>query len=174
MTDFLDVMQEYFRGEKMLAWALVGVGAGLLGFAFFIWKTQQGGFMYGLAIPLAIVGVMAATVGPFFAFHNDRIAVDIAERFAADPSEVKTTESERMTRVNANWPRLKLAWAAIGVGAMVLLLLVKQDWASGLGLALMALITILFFVDVFGERRAIPYTDALHAIPAAEPPGDDD
>jgi len=166
MSDFLEVMNAYFRGERMLAWAMLGLGLGMLAFAFFVYRTQTGGFMWGLVAPLAIVGIMASTVGPFFAFHNARIAEEIAGRYANDPAELATTEGERMTRVNQNWPRLKMAWAVITIVALALLLLVKQDWANGLGLALMILVTVLFCIDVFGERRALPYSDALAALPA--------
>ncbi|MCB9593786.1 MAG: hypothetical protein H6719_13720 [Sandaracinaceae bacterium] len=170
MSDFIQVMQEYFRGEKLAGFAFIGVGLGLLGFAIYIWRTHEGAFVWGLALPLAIVGVMAVTVGPFFALQQDRLASDIAARYADDPAELARTEGERMTRVNANWPRLKLAWAVIGVIAMALILLVKQDWSSGLGVALMLLVAILFTVDVLGERRAIPYAEALTAI---SPPSDE-
>jgi hypothetical protein len=50
------------------------------------------------------------------------------------------------------------------VVALGLLMGVRRDWASGLGLALLLLSTTLFFVDVFGERRAQPYTEALRAL----------
>ncbi len=135
-----------------------------MAFAFFVYRTETGGFMWGLVVPLAIAGVMATTVGPFFAFHNDRLAEDIAARFAEDPGALAADEGERMRKVNANWPRLKLVWAVITIVALSLLLLSRQPWASGLGLALMILVAALFCIDVFGERRALPYAEALSAI----------
>ena len=89
-------------------------------------------------------------------------------RYADDPAELAATEGERMAKVNANWPRLKIAWAVIGILAMGMMLFVKQGWAEGLGLGLMLIVTLLFFVDVFGERRAVPYTDALEGLSAPE------
>lgn len=164
MSDFLDVMHEYFRGERLAGAAILAVGLGLAGFAFYVFKTNQGGFVWGLALPLAIVGVLAVTVAPFFIAHNGRLADDIAARYAADPAALARAEGERMTRVNANWPRLKIAWAVIGVIAMGLMLFVHRDWASGLGVALILLVAILFTVDTLGERRAVPYAEALQAI----------
>ncbi|MBX3270452.1 MAG: hypothetical protein KF729_09340 [Sandaracinaceae bacterium] len=164
MSDFLEVMHEYFRGERLAGAAIIATGIGLCGFAVYVWRTQEGGFVWGLALPLAIVGVMAATVGPFFIAHNGRLADEIARRYEADASTLVAEESARMTRVNANWPRLKIGWAVIGLVAMALILFVKQDWSSGLGLALIVLVAILFAVDVFGERRAVPYTEALSAL----------
>jgi hypothetical protein len=66
-----------------------------------------------------------------------------------------------MASVNANWPRLKVAWSVVIVAALVLLLFVGREWASALGLSLLLMATTLFFVDVFAERRAEGYTTAL-------------
>ena len=164
MSDFIEVMHEYFRGEKLAGYAMLAVGVQLAGFAVYVWRTQEGGFVWGLALPLAIVGVMVITVAPFFIAHNGRLAEDIARRYEEDPAALAQAEGERMTRVNANWPKLKLAWGAIAVVALILLLAVKKDWASGLGVALILVVAILFTIDVFGERRAAPYTEALGAI----------
>lgn len=164
MNDFLDVMTEYFRGEKMLAWAFVAIGVVLLGFAIFVFRSHTGGFRLGLAIPLAIVGVLATAAGPFFAKRNDALARDIAARYSDDPAELARAETLRMEKVNANWPRLKIVWALIALCSIGLLIFVKQDWASGLGLALLLIATLFFAVDVLGERRAVVYTDALAQI----------
>ena len=162
--DFVEVMQEYFRGEKLAGWAILGVGVQLAAFAVWIWRTQEGAFVWGLALPLAIVGVMAVTVAPFFISHNGRLADEIAQRYADDPAALAQAETERMARVNANWPKLKFAWGVIGVIAIALLLAVRKDWSNGLGVALIILVAILFTIDVLGERRAVPYTEALSAI----------
>jgi hypothetical protein len=161
MSDFVEVMHTYFRGEKLLAWGFLGLGLPMLGFSIWVLRSQTAGFRLGLAIPLALVGVLMIVAGPLFARHNDRLAQDIEQRVAKDPAEVAKVEGERMDKVNANWPRLKQGWAVIALVAMGLVVFVKQDWAHGLGLALLLLTTTLFFVDVFGERRAVPYTQAL-------------
>jgi hypothetical protein len=166
MADFVEVMHAYFRGEKLLAWGFLVLGVAILGFSIWVLRSQTGGFRLGLAIPLALVGVLMIVAGPLFARHNDRLAHDIEQRVANDPVEVAKGEGERMDRVNANWPRAKWSWAVIALLAMGLVLFVKHDWAHGLGLALLLLTTMLFFVDVFGERRAVPYTEALAKIRA--------
>lgn len=54
---FVDVMQEYFRGEKELGVLLVVVGVGLLAGAAWAFRTQSGGFAWGLVVPLVLVGL---------------------------------------------------------------------------------------------------------------------
>lgn len=159
--DLEAVMVTYFRGEKQLALALVALGVVLLGAALWVWRTQSGPFAWWLLVPLAVLGVGALGGGAAFARKTDVQVAALTAELAARPAALVAAESARMEKVNANWPRLKLAWAVIAILAIVLLEVVKRDWSSGLGLALMLIATLGFFIDVFAERRAVPYTEAL-------------
>lgn len=163
-----EAMQIYFRGEKHTGLTMVAVGIALMAFAFWVWRTQSGAFAWWLLTPLAVVGLGAAIGGVVFALKTDAQVADLLARLADDPAALVASESARMVKVNANWPRLKLAWGVIAIGALVLLLAVKREWATGLGLALVLLVAVLFFMDVFAERRAVPYTEALAARAATE------
>jgi ABC-type multidrug transport system fused ATPase/permease subunit len=167
MADFLAVMHAYFRGEKLLAWSFLVLGLVMLGFAIWVLRSQAGGFRLGLAIPLVLAGALMVIAGPLFAQHNDRLAHDIEQRASADPAALAQAEGERMNKVNANWPKAKRTWAVIALLALGVILFVERDWAVGLALVLLLLTTMLMFVDVFGERRAVPYTQALAKLPAA-------
>jgi hypothetical protein len=158
---FTDVLQEYFRGEKQLGIALAAAGVGLLAFAFWVFRTQTGGFMWGLLVPFVLVGLAFGGGGTFLAMRSDRQITELAARYEKDPNALLAAEGPRMERVNANWPRVKIAWTVIIGVALVLLHAVRREWASGLGLALLAIMTVLFFTDVFAERRAAIYTAAL-------------
>lgn len=69
-----------------------------------------------------------------------------------------------MEKVNANWPRLKLAYAIIVVISLALFFLVNKDWVTGLALALILICSILLAVDVFAQKRAIIYTEQIRLI----------
>jgi hypothetical protein len=159
--DLDTVMQAYFRGEKQLAWGLVALGVGLIGAAVWVWRTQSGPFAWWLLVPVAVLGVGAAVGGAAFAHKTDAQVAALTAELGARPAALVAAESARMAKVNANWPRLKLAWAVLAMAAIVLLEVVKRDWSSGLGLALMLIATTGFFIDVFAERRAVPHTEAL-------------
>jgi hypothetical protein len=161
MSDFVSVMHAYFRGEKLLAWSFLAFGLVMLGFAIWVLRSQVGGFRLGLAIPLALVGALLIIAGPLFAAHNDRLANDIEQRVAADPVTLVQVEGERMDKVNAAWPWAKRTWAVIALLSLGVILFVERDWAVGIALAMLVCTTMLMFVDVFGERRAVPYTTAL-------------
>lgn len=159
--ELLETMQTYFRGERHVAFFLVGLGVALAAFAAWVWRTQSGPFAWWLLTPLALVGIGAAIGGTVFALKTERQVAELTSQLESDREATVAAERARMEKVNANWPRLKLAWGAVTLVALVLLLAVKRDWSTGLGLALMLLIAVLFCVDVFAERRAAPYTEAL-------------
>lgn len=162
-------LETYFRGEKQTALLMIGVGLALVAFAAWIWRTQSGSFAWAIVIPLALVGAGASIGGLWFARKTDAQVAELTARLAEDRAGTVASESERMAKVNANWPRLKLVWGVLAAVAVVLLLVVKKEWASGLGLALMLLVALLFFIDVFAERRAEPYTVALTNEAATRP-----
>lgn len=171
---FTDVLQEYFRGEKQTGIMLAVVGVAVLAGASWVFRTQTGGFAWGLVVPLALVGLAFGAGGTFLALRSDRQITELAAHYDRDPAALIAAEAPRMERVNANWPRIKTVWTVVIGVALVLLMAVRRDWASGLGLALLLVMTILFFTDVFAERRAILYTKALDqaraALPSPSPP----
>jgi hypothetical protein len=168
---FTEILQEYFRGERQTGCGLAVVGVGLLAGALWVFRTQTGGFAWGLLAPLAFVGLAFGGGGTFLALRSDKQITELAARYERDPATLLAEEVPRMERVNANWPRLKIAWTVVIGVALTLLVVVRRDWASGLGLALLLVATILLFLDVFAERRAILYTHALDQARSAAGPG---
>lgn len=166
---FLDVLHEYFRGEKQIGITLAVIGVGFVAGAVWVLRTQTGAFAWALGAPILVVGLAFGGGGAYLAIRTDKQVAELEAQLQRDASVVYARELPRMAKVNANWPRLKIAWTVIIAVALVLLMAVPRDWAHGLGLALLAVTTILFFTDVFAERRAIVYTEALEAGRAGSP-----
>ena len=160
LTTALDL---YFRAERDLGVALAIVGLGCLAGAAWVWRTQTGGFAWGLLLPLGLVGLAFAGGGGFLAQRSAAQQVDLAAQLQSAPQAYFAAEVPRMEKVMQLWPRAKAVWTVAIISALVLLMVVKRDWAHGLGLGLLLLATVLFFVDVFGERRAAVYSDAIAA-----------
>ncbi len=163
MTPLPGALDTYFRAERDLGLALAVVGLGCAAFALWVWRTQAGGFAWGLLAPVALVGLAFLGGGGFLAQRSARQQVELAAQFQTAPAAFFAAEVPRMEKVNQIWPRAKAVWTVAIVAALVLLMAVKRDWAHGLGLGLLLLATVLFFVDVFGERRAAVYFAALTA-----------
>ena len=163
MPSLSEALQLYFRGEKNLGVALAVYGVFLLGVAVWVWRTQDGAFATALLATLAVLGLGFAAGGTFLAVKTGPQVDTLEAGLKASPKEAVQTELARMEKVNAIWPKAKAAWGVVTVIALVLLLAVKRDWASGLGLGLLFATTALMATDVFAERRAEPYTRVLEA-----------
>jgi hypothetical protein len=156
-----DVMQEYFRGERQLGLGLAGLGLALGVAAVWVWRTQKGTFGSWLWVAGALLSLVLVSGGVALALRTGRQVADLTEQLERDSEAMVAAERARMASVNANWPRLKLGWGALTLVALVLLLVLHREWSTALGLTLMFVATTLFFVDVFAQRRAGVYTQAL-------------
>lgn len=159
--DFVDVMHTYFRGEKFLGVVLVPVGLVALGFAIHLWRAHSGGFMWAMMVPLVLAGVGFAAGGTFLAVKTGKQVADLEQQYREAPAEMLAQERKRMDKVNANWPRLKMAWAVLIAISLTLLLAVRKDWVQGLALAFLLLASFMMALDMFAERRAEIYTAGL-------------
>ena len=147
--DYLDAMQTYVRGERGIGLAMVALGLAFVAAGFWVWRTQEGGFVWGLLVPMLIAGIGAAIGGGFLAVKTDAQVSQLESLYAHGPADLLAVEVPRMTKVNANWPRLKVAWASIMVVALGLLLFVRKDWVTGTALGLVVLMAMVLVIDVF-------------------------
>lgn len=170
--DFLEVMHSYFRGERIEAlFYIVPAGLLLLGMAATAVVTDRGGFGWGLALPLAVFGLVALGTGAAVGLRIPGQVAEIEQAYREDPGAMVGKELPRMQAVNANWPRLITTWATLVILGLALRFAVKADWAHGVGPALILVGALGFFIDGFAERRARPYTAALEAVKRQHPSG---
>lgn len=164
---FLDVMQTYFRGERIEALGfIVPLGVLLVGFAAVTLRAERGGFAWGLAVPLAVFGLVAIVTGAAVGLRTAGQVAEIEAGFNSDPAAMVATELPRMQQVNQNWPVYLSAWVALVLIGLGLRFGLKADWAHGLGPALILVGAFGFLIDGFAERRARPYTEALQTLAA--------
>jgi hypothetical protein len=156
----VEVMQAYFRGERAVGFAAMAIGLVAVGFAFWAWRSAEGSFATGLAVPLLIAGLGLSIGGPLLVVRTDR---QVAELSALSADEIKKIEVPRMAKVNANWSRLKATWTVLIAIGLILIWAVKREWALGVGLSLLLIACMLFTADVFAEKRAVIYTRALES-----------
>jgi hypothetical protein len=162
--DFVDAMQAYFAGEKLTGVTLSCWGAVLLGAALFFYRTQDGGFMWGLVAVLGLLGLGALVGGAFLAWKTGPQVEALVALYRDDAAAFLAQELPRMQKVNANWVRLEAAWTVLIVGALALLWLVERDWVRGTALGVLVLATTTMVLDVFAERRALVYTNRIEAL----------
>jgi hypothetical protein len=165
--EFQELMQSYFRGERMEALFYI-MPAGILFFALAATAlgSDRGGFGWGLAVPLVVFGLALVGVGTGIALRTPSQVEALDRAFQEDSAAMVREELPRMQKVNSNWPKLIATWAALVVIGLGLRFVVRADWAHGVGPALILAGAVGFLIDGFAERRARPYTAALEAIAA--------
>lgn len=162
---FLQQMNDYFRGERIEALCFI-LPAALILFllAGVALKAEGGAFGVGLAVPLVLFGLVAASTGLAVGLRTPAQVAALQADFAASPPALLEKELPRMERVNANWPIYLGGYVVLAVAGLVLRFGLRADWAHGVGPALVLIAGMGLLIDGFAERRARPYTQALEAL----------
>ncbi len=162
---FIDIMQSYFRGERIEAlYYILPAGLLIIGLGITAIMSDRGGFGWGMAVPLILFGLVAVGTGATVGLRTPGQVEQLTQQYQQDPTAMLAEEIPRMQAVNANWPRYLATWAALVVMGLGLRFGLKADWAQGVGPALILVGAIGFLIDGFAERRAQPYTAALQAL----------
>jgi hypothetical protein len=166
---FLDVMHAYFRGERIESlYFIVPIGLALVAFAVVTLRAERGGFAWGLAVPLALFGIVAIGIGAAVGLRTAGQVAGIEAGFQSDPAAMVAEELPRMQKVNDSWPVYIGMWATLVIVGLGLRFGLKADWAHGVGPAFILIAALGFLIDGFAERRARPYTEALEALAAEQ------
>jgi hypothetical protein len=166
-VDFLEIMQAYFRGERIEALAFIApAGVAFVVLAFVALRAEGGAFGWSMAVPLFVFGLVAAGTGLGVGLRTPGQVAALEESYRASPSVMVASELPRMQKVNANWPIYLSVWAGLVAVGLTLRFAVRADWAHGMGPAFLLIGASGFLIDGFAERRARPYTAALEAIAA--------
>lgn len=172
MNDFLEILNTYFWGERTEAlFFIVPIGFLSLVFAGIVYRTQQGGFMWGIVIPFVLLGLALLATGAVVGLRTPGQVEHLAALYEADKAAFIAEEMPRMEQVNANWPRYVAMYVVFLVIGSLLRFAVHEDWALSAGTALLLFAAIGLFIDGFAERRADPYTKALEELSSRLDPG---
>lgn len=172
MSGFLQILNTYFWGERAEAlFFIVPIGILSLVFAGVVYRTQQGGFMWGIVIPFVLLGLALLVTGAVVGLRTSGQVEHLTAIYQTDKAAFIAEEMPRMEQVNANWPRYIAMYVVLLVLGAVLRFAVHKDWALSAGTALLLFAAIGLFIDGFAERRAEPYTKALQALSSRVDPG---
>ena len=94
--DFQELMQAYFRGERVEAlFYLLPAGLLLLGVAATAISAERGGFAWGLAVPLALFGLVAIGIGATVGLRTPAQVAALERAYAEDPATMVAEEIGR-------------------------------------------------------------------------------
>lgn len=157
------VLQQYFVGEKTEALVFI-LPLGVLSLVFGAWLLSEraGGFLRGVAIPFLLMGLLMTVVGAVVGYRTPAQVEALERGLESSPEATVTAEQQRMDAVNRAWPVYAALWGVFGVVGLALRFGTRHDMAQGIGIALVFFAGVGLLVDGFAERRARPYTVALH------------
>lgn len=162
---FLEVMHQYFRGEKLEAWFFIlPLGVTLIGFGVTALRVERGGFAWGVAVPAILFGLVLVGTGLGVGLRTDGQVAGLERGFGESPAAFVHNELPRMKKVNANF---RLTFVVFGVVAAIGLLFhyaAGTGWGRGLGAVLILIGGLGLLIDAFAEHRALPYTTALEEL----------
>lgn len=159
---FLDVMQSYFRGEKLEAFfAILPVGLLLIAFGALAIKAERGGYAWSIAIPSILFGLVLVATGIGVGTRTNGQVAELKASYEKAPAAMAKKELPRMQKVNQNFRTTFYAFGALALLGLILHFAIQAGWSRGLGAVLVLVGAIGLLVDGFAERRAEPYTKAL-------------
>jgi hypothetical protein len=153
----------YFAAEK--AESVLFVAAGALAIAASIWLVAVASAYRAMAAPLALVALIQLAVGASVYLRTDG-QVAALERSLAPGSPTRDAaaqaERARMAKVYSNFQIYKYVEIALfAAGAALALFAGRRDLGFSVGAGLIAQSSLMLLFDLFAERRAERYLEAL-------------
>jgi hypothetical protein len=168
--DLLEIMQTYFRGEKLEAALFIapaGLALAALGIAAL--RAETGAFAWTVAIPCLLFAVVLVVVGLVVATRTNGQVAALQSAHASDAAGMLRDELPRMQVVMRTFGWTLVAFGVMATAGLLLRFAIPGEWARGLGSVLVLLGGMGLMIDGFAERRGRPYIAALQA--AAEQHG---
>ena len=160
-------IEKYFIAEKQESLIFLGIGivALILAFVFFFYfKTN---LHKGIAVPLALVGLILGTVGFTIYKRSDAQRIDNVYAYDMDPSKLKDKELPRMKKVMKSfvvYRYVEIFLFLVGAGLYIYFLRdINHDFWRGFGLALAIMALIALCADYFAEKRGYVYFNKLES-----------
>jgi hypothetical protein len=164
-VSFLDVLRDYFRGERLEALVFMcPIGMASVAFSLMLLKADRNAFTWAVAVPFFVLGLALLGTGAAVGLRTPSQVEGLTQLYSNDLGAFAAQELARMKQVNAMWPVYLSVWTAFAAVGLLLRFGIHREWALGLGIALLFFAGVGFMIDGFAERRARPYTAALEAL----------
>ncbi len=161
----LELMHDYFRGERLEALAFIlPAGVALVAVGAVMLRGERDAFAWSLAVPAILFGLALIGTGLGVGLRTPAQVAELVQGLASDPAQMLAAELPRMARVNANFRLMFIAFGVLVGAGLLLVYLVRSEWAHGLGIALMVGGALGLLIDGVASRRALPYTAALEQL----------
>lgn len=155
-------MTEYFTAEKQESLLFMLVGAFAIAVAIWLWLN--GHRLKSIAYPLIAIALIQLVVGSSVYFRTDNQLAQLRDKLATAPAATTQAELTRMNVVMQGFSLYKtIEIALLIVGAGLLALMQRSDFAAGIGAGLVVQSAFMLCLDMFAEARGQDYVKALRA-----------
>ena len=153
-------LQIYFVGEKREAFVILVTGILAVALSGFLLATKDS--YRGMAVPLLLIGLLEVGVGgAVFGRTNAQVATLEAD-LARAPQATTRRELERMRIVMRTFAIVKIVELVIfALGVALTYTMRRNEFAFAAGVGCVAQASVILLFDLFAERRAEPYLEAL-------------
>lgn len=156
-----EIMVRYFSAEKSEAALFIAVGIAAVVISFLLWRDPV---YRGIVFPLAGVALIQLIVGGTVFFRTDSQLAALQTQFKEDPVQFQKAELERMEKVTASFQIYKAIEIILLLAGIGLTFWKPNDWIYSAGIGLIAQPAVMLVLDLFAERRAEMYVDALRGL----------
>jgi TRAP-type uncharacterized transport system fused permease subunit len=171
---FLEIMNTYFRGEKLEAWFFIlPVGLLLVVLGVVALKAERGGYAWGVAVPCFLVGLTFIATGIGVGSRTDGQVAELTRGYEDARAEMVRGELPRMEKVSALFRTTYVVFGVFTVVGLLLIFALNFGWSKGLGAALILVAALGFLIDGFAGRRTVPYIQALEQVASEHGPAGD-
>ena len=160
----LESVTHYFQGEMIEALVFI-LPAGLVSLVFGFWLVAENSsaFIRGVAIPFLVMGLLMTVVGAVVGYRTPTQVTALRAHLQGEPGTALAAEKLRMSKVNGAWRTYLAVWAILGITGFALRFGTRNEFAHGLGIAMVLFCGVGLLIDGFAERRAHTYAAALEA-----------
>ncbi|MGH8528309.1 MAG: hypothetical protein ACRETN_00485 [Nevskiales bacterium] len=153
----------YFTGEKQ--GGVILIVAGILALAAAIALLTARSSYRGMAPPLALLGLLELALGVLLLARVDARVAGLLDLLARAPVELVQAELARMEQVMRSFSLLKIVELLVFAGGVAATYLFRRsDFIFAAGIGCIAQAAFLLMFDLFAERRAAEYLEALRAM----------
>lgn len=155
-----EALVTYFAAEKRGAMILVLMGVLALGVAAAVTLTRSN--YRSMAIPLALLALVELAIGIGVYARTDGQVAGLLTTLGTSPVEAARGEITRMNGVMRAFAVVEIVEIVVFAAGVVLAMTARASdvrFAVGLGCIMQASALLCF--DLFAERRAVPYMEAL-------------
>lgn len=160
-------IEQYFSAEKQGSLFFISVGIVAVIAALVLLFVVKTSFFKGVAIPMAVVGIVAGTIGFTIYKRSDNDRIRNVYAYDLNPDELKQKEYPRMQKVMQSFRVILIAEVVLLIAAVFLFFYfrnnVAQQFWSGIGAGLFIMAVAALVLDIAAERRAAVYTKGLAA-----------